>query len=593
MSGEGEGRGGGGADDAGGPVGLPGFPPVAAMARAVSDRDVAPHHWLQQAEARMAAEEEGERPLNAFLARGEMRYRGDSPPGSPAAHPSGAATKLAAAGDATPGNASLAGVPVAVKDNLATLGLPTTCASRILEGYRSPFEATVVRRLQAAGGVVAGKTNMDEFGMGSSTENSAFGVTRNPADRGRVPGGSSGGSAAAVAAGLVPLALGSDTGGSVRQPAALCGAVGIKPTYGRVSRYGLVAFASSLDQVGTFGARVEDAALLLQVIAGHDPFDATSADRPVEDLAVAARAGAEAAGEGAAGAGRAGGSAEGAGGPRAGLQGKVIGVPEEYLPETLDPAVRARFDQAVEALRAGGAEVRRISLPHTRFAVPTYYILAPAEASSNLARYDGIRYGVRAPEARTTVDLYRETRTRGFGPEVVRRIMLGTYALSAGYYEAYYGRAQKVRALIAGDFRRVFRDGAGAGTGTGTGTGGGGPVGRRAEGVDLVFTPTTPAPAFGLGERVTDPVSMYLSDIFTVTANLAGIPGLSLPIGRVDGLPVGGQLLAPWWGEVAMVEAAAGLEAVLAETGAWATGAWATGGREASGRGTGGREARP
>ena len=492
---------------------------VAEMARAVTAGEVAPDHWLQEARSRIQADESADQPLHAFLSLGAEGVGEEAPDGTVAGAPAGAlAGSLAGA---------LVGVPVAVKDNLATLDLPTTCASRILEGYRSPFEATVVRRLRAAGGLVAGKTNMDEFGMGSSTENSAFGVTRNPADRSRVPGGSSGGSAAAVAAGLVPCALGSDTGGSVRQPAALCGVVGIKPTYGRVSRYGLVAFASSLDQVGTFGTTVEDAALLLQVIAGHDPFDATSAQRPVEELAAAARAG-------LAG--------------QAGLTGKVVGIPREYLSDALDPAVRARFDEAVEALQAGGARVREVSLPHTRFAVPTYYILAPAEASSNLARYDGVRYGVRAPGARSTLELYRETRTRGFGPEVVRRIMLGTYALSAGYYEAYYGRAQKVRTLIARDFRRVFAARVG---------------GTAPDGVDLLFTPTTPAPAFGLGERVTDPVSMYLSDIYTVTANLAGIPGLSLPIGTVDGLPVGGQILAPWWGERAMVAAAAALEGVL------------------------------
>lgn len=487
---------------------------VAAMSQAVLAGDVAPDHWLQEARNRIQADESADQPLHAFLSLGAE----GAPTGIQRPHQNGV----------------LAGVPVGVKDNLVTLDLPTTCASRILEGYRSPFEATAVRRLRAAGGLVAGKTNMDEFGMGSSTENSAFGVTRNPADRARVPGGSSGGSAAAVAAGLVPCALGSDTGGSVRQPAALCGVVGIKPTYGRVSRYGLVAFASSLDQVGTFGTTVEDAALLLQVIAGHDPFDATSARRPVEDLAVAARAG------------RSGGDAQGG---RTGLAGKVVGLPREYLSDALDPAVRARFDEAVEALRAGGARVREVSLPHTRFAVPTYYILAPAEASSNLARYDGVRYGARASDARSTLELYRETRTRGFGPEVVRRIMLGTYALSAGYYEAYYGRAQKVRTLISRDFRSVFDARVG---------------GTALDGVDLLFTPTTPAPAFGLGERVTDPVSMYLSDIYTVTANLAGIPGLSLPMGTVDGLPVGGQILAPWWGEATLVAAAAGLESVMA-----------------------------
>jgi aspartyl-tRNA(Asn)/glutamyl-tRNA(Gln) amidotransferase subunit A len=495
--------------------------PIREMARAVAAGEVSPDHWVAEALERIEADGATDRPLHAFLSvAGEAGGDGASAPAPAPAGP-------------------LAGVPVAVKDNLATLELPTTCASRILEGYRSPYEATVVRRLRAAGGRVVGKTNMDEFGMGSSTENSAYGVTRNPADRSRVPGGSSGGSAAAVAAGLVPCALGSDTGGSVRQPAALCGVVGLKPTYGRVSRYGLVAFASSLDQVGSFGATVEDAALLLQVVAGHDPFDATSADRPVEDWAAAARAGAEAAGR----------------------PGKVVGIPREYLSDGLDPSMRGPFDGR-GGPPGGGAQVREVSLPHTAFAVPTYYILATAEASSNLARYDGVRYGARAPEARSTLELYRETRTRGFGPEVVRRIMLGTYALSAGYYEAYYGRAQKVRTLVARDFQRVFHLRVG---------------GTAPDGVDLLFTPTTPAPAFGLGERVTDPVAMYLSDIYTVTANLAGIPGLSLPIGRVDGLPVGGQLLGPWWGEEGLVAAAAGLEARLAAAGSWTAGAGSAG----------------
>ena len=408
----------------------------------------------------------------------------------------------------------LAGVPVAVKDNLATVDLPTTCGSRVLEGYRSPFDATVVRRLRASGAVVVGKTNLDEFAMGSSTENSAYGPTLNPHDRSRVPGGSSGGSAAAVAAGYVPMALGSDTGGSVRQPAALCGIVGIKPTYGRVSRYGLVAFASSLDQVGTFGRSVEDAAHLLQVVSGHDPRDATSVDRPVPDFV---------------------------GATRRGVEGLVIGVPQEYMPETLDPAVRALVEGAVARLERAGAAVRAVSLAHTPHAIPCYYVLAPAEASSNLARYDGVRYGVRADEGDIQA-MYEQTRSLGFGREVKRRIMLGTYALSAGYYEEYYGTAQKARQLITADFRSVFDDG-----------------------VDLLFTPTAPAPAFRLGERTSDPVHMYLSDVFTVTANLAGVPGISVPIGRVDGLPVGGQILAPWWAEEPMLAVAAAVETALPE----------------------------
>jgi aspartyl-tRNA(Asn)/glutamyl-tRNA(Gln) amidotransferase subunit A len=404
----------------------------------------------------------------------------------------------------------LAGVPVAVKDNLVTDGLPTTCGSRILEGYRSPFEATAVRRLRAAGAVVLGKTNMDEFGMGSSTEHSAFGPTRNPLDRARVPGGSSGGSAAAVASGIVRAALGSDTGGSIRQPAAFCGVVGIKPTYGAVSRYGLVAYASSLDQVGTFGRTVEDAAALLQAIAGHDPRDSTSASRPSADLLD---------------------------GMDRGVEGTVIGVPEEYFPEALDPRIAARCREALGRLRAGGAEIREISLGHTALAIPTYYVLATAEASANLARFDGVRYGVRPEGAETLDELYERTRAL-FGPEVKRRILLGTYVLSSGYHDTYYGRAQRVRALIAADFRTAF-----------------------AQGVDAVFSPTTPGTAFGLGERTADPVAMYLSDVFTVTANLAGLPALSVPVGTVDGLPVGGQLIGPPWGEPDLVRIARALEA--------------------------------
>jgi aspartyl-tRNA(Asn)/glutamyl-tRNA(Gln) amidotransferase subunit A len=408
----------------------------------------------------------------------------------------------------------LAGVPVAIKDNLATLDLPTTCGSRMLDGYSSPFEATVVRRLREAGAVVVGKTNMDEFAMGSSTENSAFGPTLNPRDGSRVPGGSSGGSAAAVAAGYVPLALGSDTGGSVRQPAAFCGVVGVKPTYGRVSRYGLVAFASSLDQVGTLACDVSDAAAGLEVIAGHDPRDATSCAVPVGAYR-------DAVGQG--------------------VEGMVVGVPTEYLPDQLDPGIRALVEDALERLRAAGAEVRTISLPNTEFAIPCYYVLAPAEASSNLSRFDGVRFGSRV-EGADLDEMYERTRA-GFGAEVKRRIMLGTYALSAGYYDAYYGAAQRVRSRIRADFDRAFRD------------------------VDVLFTPTAPTPAFPLGARTDDPLAMYLSDVYTVTANLAGIPALSLPIGEVDGLPVGGQLLADRWREEAIFAAAGALESSLAEEG--------------------------
>ncbi|HWV57339.1 MAG TPA: Asp-tRNA(Asn)/Glu-tRNA(Gln) amidotransferase subunit GatA [Longimicrobiales bacterium] len=411
----------------------------------------------------------------------------------------------------------LAGVPIAVKDNICTAEFPTTCGSRILEGYRSPFEATAVRRLRAAGAVIVGKTNMDEFAMGSSTENSGYGPARNPLDLTRVPGGSSGGSAAAVAAGIVPAALGSETGGSVRQPAAFCGVVGIKPTYGRVSRYGLVAYASSLDHIGTLGRTVADAAALLQVISGPDPLDSTCADRPVPDFAAAMEQG---------------------------LDGLVVGVPVEYFPPELDPGIAAACRAAIERMAAAGAEIREVSLPHTRFAIPTYYVIAPAEASSNLARYDGIRYGVRAPGADSALAVYEATREAGFGAEVKRRIMLGTYALSAGYYDQYYGRAQRVRALIARDFRQVFD-----------------------RGVDVIFTPTTPTVAFRIGEKIDDPYQMYLADVFTVTANLAAIPGISIPVGTVDGLPVGGQFLADRWADDVMIRAAAGLERALGDQG--------------------------
>ena len=407
----------------------------------------------------------------------------------------------------------LLGVPVALKDNIASLHHPTTCGSKILAGYVSPYEATVVRKLSAAGGVPFGKTNMDEFAMGSSTENSAYGPTRNPLAPDRVPGGSSGGSAAAVAAGIVPIALGSETGGSVRQPAAFCGIVGVKPTYGRVSRFGLVAFASSLDQVGVFGATVDDAARGLRAIAGRDPLDSTTVDVAVPEYQEA--------------------------GARS-IKGMVIGRPIEYFPDSLDARIRARCDAALERLRMLGAEIRDVSLPHTALAIPVYYIVAPAEASSNLARFDGARYGLRV-----TGDglrgMYEATRSRGFGAEVQRRILLGTYVLSAGYYDAYYRKAQQVRTLIAEDFGKVFESG-----------------------VDLLFTPTTPTPAFRIG-AISDPYEMYMSDIFTATANLAGVPAMSQPIGRVDGLPVGGQLIAPHFEEARMFAAAYALERALGE----------------------------
>jgi aspartyl-tRNA(Asn)/glutamyl-tRNA(Gln) amidotransferase subunit A len=415
-------------------------------------------------------------------------------------------------GDSEPG--TLLGVPVAVKDNIATLELPTTCASLILTGYVSPFEATVVTRLRAAGAVVVAKTNMDEFAMGSSNEYSAHGPVRNPHAPDRVPGGSSGGSAAAVAAGIVPIALGSETGGSVRQPAAFCGIVGVKPTYGRVSRYGLIAFASSLDQVGVFGRAVDDAARGLGAIAGRDPFDSTSAVVPVPRYTDAAARS---------------------------LEGVVIGRPKEYFPENLDSRIRALCDRALDRYTSLGAKVRDVSLPRTDLAIPVYYIIAPAEASSNLARFDGIRYGLRI-EGDGLRGLYEATRSKGFGPEVTRRIVLGTYVLSAGYYDAYYKKAQQVRTLIAEDFRTVF-----------------------ASGVDVIFTPTTPTPAFPIGAKASDPYEMYLSDIFTVTANLTGVPAISVPIGRVDGLPVGGQLMAPHFHELELFAAAYGLERALGD----------------------------
>jgi len=409
----------------------------------------------------------------------------------------------------------LAGVPVAIKDNFCTLDHPTTCGSRILEGFRAPYEATAVRRLREAGAVVVGKTNLDEFAMGSTTENSAFGPTRNPRDLTRTAGGSSGGSAAAVAAGIVPAALGSDTGGSVRQPAAYCGIVGLKPSYGRISRYGLVAFASSLDTVGIMSRSVADAALLLEVVAGADRFDATAANIPVPQFRDALEAG---------------------------LEGLVVGIPREYFPEELDPGIASACRAAIDRIREAGAEVREISLPHTRYAIPTYYLIAPAEASSNLARFDGVHYGMRAPDATSSAAVYDETRSIGFGAEVKRRIMLGTYALAAGHYDAYYARAQSVRALITRDFRQVFDSG-----------------------VDVIFTPTTFHLPPRLGEKVQDIYRQYYGDIFTVTANLAALPAISIPVGTTEGLPVGGQFIADRWDEVTLLRAAAALERLLSE----------------------------
>ncbi len=411
---------------------------------------------------------------------------------------------------------SLPGMAIAVKDNIATLDMPTTCGSRILSGYVSPYEATAITRLRAQGAVVVAKTNMDEFAMGSSTETSAYGPTRNPVDPARSPGGSSGGSAAAVAAGITEIALGSETGGSVRQPAAFCGVVGVKPTYGRISRFGLVAFGSSLDQIGVFARSVRNAAIATYAMAGGDLNDSTCADVPVPTTPEPVEAY----------RGRT-------------LDGVTIGIPTEYFPPSLDADVRARCDVAIEVLRGLGAKIVDVSLPHTELAIPVYYIIAPAEASSNLARFDGVRYGPRAADVSDLREMYQATRSRGFGAEVKRRILIGTYVLSHGYYDAYYKKAQSVRALITRDFDAVF-----------------------ASGVDALFTPTTPTPAFKIG-AVTDPYEMYMSDIFTVTANLSGIPAISLPIGRVGGLPIGGQIMTRHFDEPRMFHVAAALEAAL------------------------------
>jgi aspartyl-tRNA(Asn)/glutamyl-tRNA(Gln) amidotransferase subunit A len=404
----------------------------------------------------------------------------------------------------------LAGIPVAVKDVLTVEGMPATAGSKILEGFMPPYTATAVKRLEDAGAIVIGKTNMDEFAMGSSTENSAYGVTYNPWDLTRVPGGSSGGSAAAVAARLVPAALGTDTGGSVRQPASFCGVTGLKPTYGRVSRYGLIAFGSSLDCVGVFGRTAEDVAVIFELMAGHDPLDATSADVEVGSPSTVLRGvypeqGRRAQGES--------------------LRGLRIGVPQEYFIEGVQAEVQEMTRVAIAQLEALGAEVHEISLPHTEYALPVYYILAPAEASANLARFDGIRYGPRA-EADSLWDVFFKTRGEKFGSEVLRRIMLGTYALSAGYYDAYYGQAQKVRTLIKRDFETAF------------------------EKVDLIACPSAPTTAFKIGAHTGDPLAMYLEDIFTLPASLAGVPGISFPVGFDNiGLPIGMQLLAPHFRE--------------------------------------------
>ncbi len=401
----------------------------------------------------------------------------------------------------------LSGMPLAVKDNICTDGVPTTCSSRMLQNFVPPYDATVISKLRAQDYILLGKTNLDEFAMGSSTENSAFGPSRNPWNLQCVPGGSSGGSAAAVAAEECVAALGSDTGGSIRQPAAFCGVVGLKPTYGRVSRYGLVAFASSLDQIGPITKNVSDAAFLLGAIAGHDPLDSTSMDRPVPDYLKSLQ--------------------------KRDLKRLRVGVPVEFFAEGLDPEVEQAVRAAIEELSHLGAEVKEIRLPRTDVAVAVYYVVATAEASSNLARFDGVKFGFRAKETKDLLDLYIKTRQEGFGPEVKRRIMLGTYVLSAGYYDAYYGKAQAVRTLVCQDFEAAFKE------------------------VDVIVTPTTPTPAFKLGEKSEDPLQMYLSDIFTISVNLAGLPAISLPCGfSKAGLPIGLQLIGRAFEEETVLRAA-------------------------------------
>jgi aspartyl-tRNA(Asn)/glutamyl-tRNA(Gln) amidotransferase subunit A len=464
----------------------------------IAEQDRAIHAWLavDAERARAAARSADQR-----LARARREGRG--------------------ALDALP---ALLGIPVGLKDLVIARGRQATAGSRILDGFVSPYDAHIVERLDAAGAVIVGKTNMDEFAMGSSTEHSAFGPTANPWDLGRVPGGSSGGSAAAVAAFHVPLAIGTDTGGSIRQPASMTGIVGAKPTYGRVSRYGIIAFASSLDQVGPFGRDVRDAGLLLQAVAGRDERDSTSAPLEPPDLASLPAADDEAA---------------------AALRGLRLGLPRQYYASGLEPGVEARVREAVAALEAAGAEIVEVDMPHTGYGLATYYIVAPAEASANLARYDGVRFGAAVRED-DVLSSYLATRDRGFGAEVKRRIMLGTYALSAGYYDAYYVKAQKVRTLIKADFDRAF------------------------ERVDALVTPTSPSVAFPLGARLRDPVSMYLADALTVPLNVAGLPGISVPCGLAGGLPVGLQLLGKAWDELRLFSIARAYEAITS-TADWRT----------------------
>ena len=462
------------------------FPTLSSLRRQLVAKEISPVELVEELARSM--EEKNPR-INAFISWDKE-----------------AALAAAARADLT---LPLGGIPVAVKDNICISGEPTRCASRMLDSFVAPYDATAVTKLRAAGAIPFGRTNMDEFAMGSAGENSAYGATLNPAHESHAPGGSSSGSAAAVAAGMALAALGSDTGGSVRQPASHCGVVGLKPTYGRISRYGLVAFASSLDQIGTMTHSVEDAALLLSILSGHDAMDSTSSREATGDYQSRLHSG---------------------------VRGMRIGLPKEYLSEGNSPAVAGALQSATDALRAQGAEIRELSLPHTEAVVAAYYIIACAEASSNLARYDGIRYGYRIEDARGLDDLYSRTRETGFGAEVKRRIILGTYVLSSGFYDAYYAKAQKVRALVAQDFAHAF------------------------EQVDLILGPVAPTPAPLLHDANMTPLQTYLSDIYTVPANLAGLPGISVPSPQGDALPVGVQLLAPHFREDIMLQAAAALE---------------------------------
>jgi aspartyl-tRNA(Asn)/glutamyl-tRNA(Gln) amidotransferase subunit A len=467
---------------------------IAATRSAIADRKISASQLVQDFYGKIEAED-GE--IHAFLTLSKERAENQ-------------AAKVDALLNQGAPLPRLAGVPVAIKDVMCTRGLRTTAGSKILEKFIPPYDCTAVARLEAEGAIILGKLNCDEFAMGSSNENSAYGPVHNPVDKTRVPGGSSGGSAAAVAAGMAVATLGSDTGGSIRQPASFCGVVGLMPTYGRVSRYGLIAFASSLDHIGPLAHTVEDAAIMLSVIAGHDPMDSTSANVPVPDYVSEMKK------------------------P---VRGMKLGIPKEYFGEGLDAEVRSGVEAAIQQLASQGAEIIPISLPHTSYAVPTYYVIATAEASANLARFDGVRYGYRSQKSQSLAQMYRNSRDEGFGAEVKRRIMLGTYALSSGYYDAYYLKAQKVRTLLARDFEQAFQK------------------------VDAIVTPTAPTAAFKIGEKSDDPLAMYLADIYTVTADLVGIPGISVPCGQTKtGLPIGLQILGKHFDEGTVLRVAQAVE---------------------------------